>query len=175
MAAHRPGGPVTSRNAARDNSCKLTAVSLRRQVSPVKPDARVFAWLCAFAFALACASFSRAQETKPTPVKQETQAVESPKQPGRTLRSQSDGVRGVVVDENGSPVEGSSVFMLAPSVDVTLVKTDAEGYFDFGIAQAHWFSLTVQAEGFGRFVRHWEAGEWKGEALRVVLAPPALA
>lgn len=109
-----------------------------------------------------------------TPAAGEAQPVETPKQPRRTLRSQSDGVRGVVVDENGSPVEGASVGMLAPSVDVTLTKTDAEGYFDFGVAQSNWFSLTVQAEGFGRFGRLWEAGEWKGEALRVVLSPPAL-
>ncbi|HEV7889969.1 MAG TPA: TonB-dependent receptor [Pyrinomonadaceae bacterium] len=149
-------------------------MSLRRQVWSVKSGARVFAWLCAFAFALACASISRAQETRPTPAKQETQLVEPPKQPRWNLRSQSDGVRGVVVDENGSPVEGAFVVMLAPSVDISFLKTDAEGYFDFGVASSNWFSLTVQAAGFGRFSRNWEAGEWKGEALRVVLAPPAL-
>lgn len=111
---------------------------------------------------------------KPTPTSRETQTRESQKESARTLRSQSEGVRGVVVDENGSPVEGASVSIAARSVDVTLAKTDAEGYFDFGVAQPHGFSLTVQAEGFGRFVRRWEEGEWKGEALRVVLAPPAL-
>lgn len=149
-------------------------MSLRLQVWSVKQGARLFALLCAFAFALACASVSRAQETRPTPVKHEAQLVEPPKQSRWNLRSQSDGVRGVVVDENGSPVEGAWVGMLAPSVDVSLVKTDAEGYFDFGDRQANWFSLTVQAEGFGKFVRHWEKDEWKGEALRVVLAPPKL-
>jgi outer membrane receptor protein involved in Fe transport len=149
-------------------------VSLRRQIWSVRSGARVFACLCAFVFALACAPVSRAQETRPTPVKHEAQLVEPPKQPRWNLRSQSDGVRGVVVDENGSPVEGAWVVMLAPSVDVSFLKTDAEGYFDFGVAQQNWFSLTVQAEGFGKFVRHWEKGEWKGEAVRIVLAPPAL-
>ena len=125
-------------------------------------------------FALACASDSRAQETARTPVTSEAQLVESPERQRRTLHSQSDGVRGVVVDENGSPVEGAWVGMVAPSVDASLSKTDAEGYFDFGVAQPYGFSLTVQAEGFGRFARRWDAGEWKGEPLRVVLAPPSL-
>lgn len=125
-------------------------------------------------FALACASRAPAQETIQTPAASETHVVESPKQPRWNLRSQSDGVRGVVVDENGSPVEGAFVGIVARSVDVTLAKTDAEGYFDFGVAQPYGFSLTVQAEGFGRYARRWEEGEWKGEALRVVLAPPAL-
>lgn len=124
--------------------------------------------MCATAFAFVCASYTFAETAR------ETRAVESPEPPRWTLRSQSEGVRGVVLDENGSPVEGAFVGMAARSVDVTLAKTDAEGYFDFGVAQPYGFTLTVQAEGFGRFVRRWKDGEWKGEALRVVLAPPAL-
>ncbi|HEV7892914.1 MAG TPA: TonB-dependent receptor plug domain-containing protein, partial [Pyrinomonadaceae bacterium] len=153
-------------------------MSGRRLIHSFKTDARVAAWLCAFVFALACASRAPAQETTRTPAARETQEAgewpQKPQKPLHTLRSQSEGVRGVVVDENGSPVEGAWVVMLAPSVDVYLLKTDAEGYFDFGITQSNWFSLTVQAEGFGKFARHWEKDEWKGEALRVVLAPPAL-
>ncbi|HKG14413.1 MAG TPA: TonB-dependent receptor [Pyrinomonadaceae bacterium] len=149
-------------------------MSTRRPIHSVKAGARVAAWLCAFVLAPAFASGAGAQETIRTPAAQGKQAVESSEQPGRNLRSQSKGVRGVVVDENGSPVEGAFVGMAARSVDVTLAKTDAEGYFDFGVAQPYDFSLTVQAEGFGRFVRRWEEGEWKGEALRVVLAPPSL-
>lgn len=115
-----------------------------------------------------CASHASAQTAR------EARAVESPKRSHWTLGSQSNGVRGVVVDEHGSPVEGAFVGIVARSVDATFAKTDAEGYFDFVFEQPYGFSLTVQAEGFGRFERRWKEGEWKGEALRVVLAPPAL-
>jgi outer membrane receptor protein involved in Fe transport len=171
------GGLTTPRrNAALDKSCKLTAVSLRRQVWPVKSAARVFAWLCALVCALACASDSSAQETMPTPAARETRVTESPKQPPPpwALKPQAGVVRGVVVDENGSPVEGATVFVTARTVVVGLTKTDAEGYFDFDTEYAFAFSLTVQAEGFGKFVRLWDKDEWSGGAMRIVLGPPAL-
>ena len=85
------------------------------------------------------------------------------------------GVRGVVVDQHGAPVPGAMVILFAKSVDVTGARTDAAGRFDFGPARPGGFTLTVTAEGFGRFEGGWKEGEWDGTELRVVLAPPTLA
>jgi outer membrane receptor protein involved in Fe transport len=122
-------------------------VSSLRQLRSFKAEARAFACLCAALFALAFASGARAQ---------------------------AGGVRGVVVDQNGSPVAGASVKIDARPSGAGLTKTDAEGRFDFQVGRPHGFALTVEAEGFGRFERTWGRGEWDGGALRVVLAPPTL-
>ncbi|MFL6286695.1 MAG: TonB-dependent receptor [Pyrinomonadaceae bacterium] len=121
----------------------------------------VFAWLfCAFVFAHACASCVRAQATRDTKTKNS---------------AQTDGVRGVVVDENGSTVEGALATMIsARSHSITGVKTDAGGRFDFGPDPPPGFTLRIEAEGFGRFERVWKEGEWNGVELRVVLSPPTL-
>src|SRR4051812_8626173 len=100
-------------------------VSTRRPCSSIKRNARVMAWLCASVFALASAPYSCAQ----------------------TLT-----IRGIVVDQNGSPVAGASV-ALNSTHGIGDVKTNAEGRFDFGEAEVHDFILTVTAEGFGRFER----------------------
>jgi outer membrane receptor protein involved in Fe transport len=123
--------------------------------SSIKPGARFLAWLCACVLALASCAQARAQGAKTTD------------------GARTDNVRGVVVDQNGSPVAGAQVYMVGRPVDGFLVKTDAEGRFDFGIGLSY-FKLGVVAEGFERFERTWEEGEWKGEALRVVLSPPTL-
>ena len=109
-------------------------------------------WLCAFVFALACVSVARAQDAQ---------------------GPQAKGVRGVVVDENGSPVKGAFVLIGARSESI-LARTDAEGRFAFGVESTDGFTLSVQAEGFGRFERHWKGGEWNGEELRVVLSAASL-
>src|SRR5919107_326710 len=142
-----PRDPRGRRNTARDKSCKLAAVSSLRQLRSFKAEARAFACLCAALFALAFASGARAQ---------------------------AGGGRGVVVDQNGSPVAGASVKIDARPSGAGLTKTDAEGRFDFQVGRPHGFALTVEAEGFGRFERTWGRGEWDGGALRVVLAPPTL-
>jgi outer membrane receptor protein involved in Fe transport len=85
------------------------------------------------------------------------------------------GVRGIVVDLNGSPVEGAAVTLLRARSDELLIDyTDAEGRFSFSTEMPYGFTLTVGAAGFGRFERSWKEGEWNGGELRVVLAPPAL-
>ena len=84
-------------------------------------------------------------------------------------------LRGVVVDQNGAPVEGAAVTLAgAGHADAPGVRTDAGGRFEFA-APPRGFRLTVAAEGFGRAERSWGAGEWGGEEVRFVLAPPALA
>jgi outer membrane receptor protein involved in Fe transport len=88
----------------------------------------------------------------------------------------SQDLSGVVVDQNGAPVQDASiVLMSAKSVDINEVKTDAEGRFDFGFPQPDGFKLTVTARGFGRFEQSWKEGEGSGVPLRVVLLPPSLA
>src|SRR5207253_7626275 len=109
-------------------------------------------WLWVAAFALACASGSRAQDA---------QGV------------RTNGVRGVVVDENGSPVVDATLTLSAQS-QVIGARTDADGHFDFSYEYPHGFTLRVVAEGFGRFERSWKEGEWNGASLRVVLYPPSL-
>lgn len=151
--------------AARDKSCKLTAVSNIRQIRSFKSGARVCVWLCAVVFVLACASGLRAQDERL----------------GRLVHVESvknfKSIGGVVVDENGSPVAGASVTLSTSEGGGMLIdseKTDAEGRFVFHGLPPRVFQLNVTAEGFGKFERTWKEGEWKGEALRVVLAPPAL-
>ncbi len=126
-------------------------MSFSRPSRSFKFEARVVACLCAVAFALAFASGASAQDAR------------------------ANGVRGVVVDQDGSPVAGALVMLIgARSVDITGAKADAEGRFDFHFAQPYGFTLSVQAEGFGRFERTWKEGEWDGGELRVVLSPPSL-
>jgi outer membrane receptor protein involved in Fe transport len=85
-------------------------------------------------------------------------------------------LRGVVVDERGAPVEGAMVSLsVRRSVGVTRAKADAEGRFEFKSPGRSAFSLSVLAEGFGRFGRSWEEGEWDGGEVRVVLRPPGFA
>lgn len=92
-----------------------------------------------------------------------------------TRDARTNGVRGVVVDQNGSPVEGALVTLISGrGFDITGVKADAEGRFDFQIEMPYGFTLTAQAEGFGKFERGWKEGEWDGGELRVVLNPPSL-
>ncbi|MDT5294232.1 MAG: iron complex outerrane recepter protein, partial [Acidobacteriota bacterium] len=74
-----------------------------------------------------------------------------------------------------SPVAGALVTLMSGrGLDITGVKTDAGGRFDFQIEMPYGFTLTAQAEGFGRFERVWKEGEWDGVELRVVLYPPSL-
>jgi outer membrane receptor protein involved in Fe transport len=114
-------------------------------------------WLCVVAFALVYASGARARETK------------------TTQGAHTSGVRGVVVDRNGSHVEGAAVTLSsARSGELLIDYTDAEGRFSFSTEPGYGFTLTVGATGFGRFERSWKEGEWDGAELRVVLAPPAL-
>jgi outer membrane receptor protein involved in Fe transport len=122
-------------------------VSTPRPNISVKLKSSGVAWLCAVVFALVLASDSRAQ---------------------------TNGIRGVVVDQNGSPVAGASVELGGAHNPGDVVKTDAEGRFDFGGVEPHGFVLNVAAEGFAKFVRSWHQGEWDGRELRIVLAPPAL-
>jgi outer membrane receptor protein involved in Fe transport len=129
-------------------------VSFSRPSRSFQFEARVAAWLCAVAFALAFASGASAQDAR---------------------GALTNGVRGVVVDQNGSPVAGALVMLIgARSVDITGAKADAEGRFDFHFVQPYGFTLSIQAEGFGRFERAWKEGEWDGGELRVVLSPPSL-
>lgn len=107
-------------------------------------------WLCAVVCALACASSVNARGAR------------------------TNVVRGVVVDQNGSPVEGARVVLVVRPVDATFTKTDAAGHFEFDANDPAIFTLIVQAEGFGRFERRWEPGEWNGEELRVALFPHSL-
>jgi outer membrane receptor protein involved in Fe transport len=124
--------------------------------------------MCVAAFALACAPAARAQTTQNTRTAQSARRTQS----ARTAQgARTDGVRGVVVDENGSPVEGASV-ALNGAQGLADVKTDAGGRFDFGPVELRGFGLTVVAEGFARFDRSWKRGEWDGGALRIVLGPP---
>ncbi|MFL6333917.1 MAG: TonB-dependent receptor [Pyrinomonadaceae bacterium] len=96
-----------------------------------------------------------------------------------TVRAQggAGALRGVVVDGDGAPVAGALVMLVVHrSVDVTGMKTDAEGRFEFNEdPRPFGFTLTVTAGGFGRFERVWKEREWDGSELRVVLAPPSFA
>lgn len=135
-------------------------MSLRRPIHSFKLKPRAAAWLCAVAFALACAHGSRAQEDI---------------QPGRAVKLK--GVGGVVVDGNGSPVEGASVSLTTQEGGGLLLgsaETDAEGRFVFDGVPPRVFRLNVTAEGFGRFEHTWEEGDWGGGELRIELGPPAL-
>ncbi|HEX8354100.1 MAG TPA: TonB-dependent receptor plug domain-containing protein, partial [Pyrinomonadaceae bacterium] len=85
-------------------------------------------------------------------------------------------LRGVVVDQDGSPVPGATVvLMVRGAADVTRLTSDAAGRFEFQSPGTSEFVLTVTAEGFGRLERVWPEGEWDGGELRLVLSPPALA
>jgi outer membrane receptor protein involved in Fe transport len=96
---------------------------------------------------------------------------------GAVRAQEGAALRGVVVDVDGAPVAGASVMLVVHrSVDVTGVKTDAEGRFEFkDDPRSSGFTLTVTAGGFGRFERVWKEREWDGSELRVVLAPPSFA
>src|SRR5215207_4662849 len=156
-------------SAAHDESCKLTAVSIRRLIHSFGLRPRAAAWLCAFVFALACASRARSQVTQAPQDAQTPRAAQMPRAFGEYA------VRGVVVDENGSPVNGASVALTDNRMSgIIRIVTGADGRFDFGKARPAVFTLLVQAEGFGGFERRWEEGEWGGVELRIVLAPPAL-
>jgi outer membrane receptor protein involved in Fe transport len=73
-------------------------------------------------------------------------------------------------------VAGASVALMAhKSVGLTGTKTDGEGRFEFASVDAYPFTLTVTAEGFGKFERRWREGEWDGAEVRVVLAPASFA
>ena len=81
-------------------------------------------------------------------------------------------VRGVVVDEAGAPVHGASVTLTSVGVrDHASAVTDGEGRFELAPAASRSYTLTVSASGFAAFERRWSDDEWKGEELRVVLAP----
>jgi outer membrane receptor protein involved in Fe transport len=92
-------------------------------------------------------------------------------------RAQTAALRGVVVDGDGAPVAGAAVTLTVQrSVDVTVVKTDDAGRFEFdGDPRPFGFTLSVVAEGFARFGRVLREGEWDGGELRVVLAPSGFA
>ena len=129
-------------------------MSTLRAIHLLKNAARVSAWLCASLFTLACASDVRAQATND---------------------ARTNDVRGVVVDQNDSPVAGALVTLTdARGLDITGIKADASGRFDFRRGMPYGFTLNVEAEGFGSFKRIWKEGEWGGAELRVVLAPPTL-
>ncbi|MET0626475.1 MAG: TonB-dependent receptor [Pyrinomonadaceae bacterium] len=81
-------------------------------------------------------------------------------------------VRGVVVDEAGAPVSGASVTLTGLGVrDHASTLTDAGGRFELAPAAARGYTLTIVAAGFGAFERRWKGDGWKGDELRVVLAP----
>ena len=85
-------------------------------------------------------------------------------------------LRGVVVDQNGAPVPGAPVMLLVHgSVNVTRLRSDAAGRFEFESPGTSEFMLTVTAEGFGRLERVWLEREWDGGELRLMLSPLSLA
>ncbi|HVF45180.1 MAG TPA: TonB-dependent receptor [Pyrinomonadaceae bacterium] len=133
------------------------------------PRRRARAWLCAAALAVACAPCARSE------VARAPRAAQAP-QAAQTRRARGEhAVRGVVVDQDGSPVERASVALTDNRMSgIIRIVTGADGRFDFGEARPAVFTLSVWAEGFGGFRRRWEDGEWEGGELRVVLAPPAL-
>ena len=89
-------------------------------------------------------------------------------------RAQDGGVRptlrGVVVDQNGSPVPGAPVvLMVHGTAGVTRTTSDATGRFEFESPGTNQFMLTVTAEGFARLERVWLEREWDGGELRLVV------
>jgi outer membrane receptor protein involved in Fe transport len=98
---------------------------------------------------------------------------------------QPPALRGVVVDQAGSPVAEASVTLTVyrPTfelnvyrpVDTASMKTDAAGRFEFKGPESFGFMLTVSANGFAPFVKEWRPGGWDGGDLRLALAPAPLA
>ena len=82
----------------------------------------------------------------------------------------SPALRGVVVDQNGAPVQGATlVLTVHESPGVTRTMTDTSGRFEFQSPGKSQFMLKVEAEGFARLERVWLANEWDGGELRLVL------
>ena len=86
-------------------------------------------------------------------------------------------IEGVVIDQNGAPVSGAEVMVLAKSKDASpaqitgsSTRTTADGRFSFN-APAEPASLQVRASGFASLTRVVNASDPDATHLRIVLEP----
>ena len=86
-------------------------------------------------------------------------------------------IEGVVIDQNGAPVSGAEVMVLAKSKDASpaqmtggSTRTTADGRFSFN-APADPASLQVRASGFARVTRVVNGSDPDATHLRIVLEP----
>jgi len=86
-------------------------------------------------------------------------------------------IEGVVIDQNGAPVSGAEVIVLAKSKDASpaqitgsSTRTTADGRFSFN-APAEPASLQVRASGFASLTRVVNASDPDATHLRIVLEP----
>ena len=87
--------------------------------------------------------------------------------------TQSGDIAGVVLDQNGAPVEGAEVTMLAQSATAR-TKTDATGQFHFTSVPLAVITLNITASGFAPVRRKLEPATEDTTQLRFVLLPAAI-
>lgn len=87
--------------------------------------------------------------------------------------TQSGDVAGVVVDQNGAPVEGAEVTMLAGAATAR-TKTDITGQFHFTSVPLAAITLNIAASGFAPVRTKIEPATQDTTQLRIVLLPAAI-
>jgi outer membrane receptor protein involved in Fe transport len=86
------------------------------------------------------------------------------------VRTRSYPLAGMVVDPSGAAVAGAEVTLRAGARTRT-TRTDSAGRFEFGGVPTGAGVLAVQASGFARAERKWNAEENHGRQLEITLTP----
>ena len=87
--------------------------------------------------------------------------------------TQSGDVAGVVIDQNGAPIQGAEVTMLAESANA-VTKTDTTGQFHFPSVALAVITLNITASGFAPVRRKIEPAPQDTIHLRIMLLPATI-
>ncbi len=88
--------------------------------------------------------------------------------------SESQILRGTVLDSNGLPIEGASIEITSNSGKNVVCKTDYQGKFSCEINFEENFLLMVQAEGFSTIQQSFESSQDFSTEITLTLVPRAI-